>query len=120
MLVDSELWSLKTIGLLTQDFAAYYELVKHLKEQDLPFASLAFGEGLPAHVGVVITTPQESGKVAFPHVVLYRGDAAQAVSLALEQLQGKRHYQGVVIGIDPGERPGLAVFADGRLVRVEQ
>ncbi|MCA1814190.1 MAG: hypothetical protein LC624_09605, partial [Halobacteriales archaeon] len=100
--MDSEGWALKTIGLLTQDFAAYYELVKHLKEQDLPFASLAFGDPLPPSVGVLITTPAESGKVAFPQVVLYRGDAAQAVTLALEQLQGKRHYQSVVIGIDPG------------------
>jgi hypothetical protein len=111
---------LRTIGLLTQDFAAYYELVKRLKEQDLPFASLAFGQQVPAHVGVIVTTPPEAGKVAFPNVVLYRGDAEQCVALALEQLQGKRHYQGVVIGVDPGERPGLAVFADGRLVRVEQ
>jgi hypothetical protein len=111
---------LKTIGLLTQDFAVSYELVRVLKEHDLAFASLAFGEPIPASVGVILTTPEEAGRVAFPRVVLYRGDAQQAVDLALERLQGKPGYATVVIGVDPGERPGVAVFGDGRLLRVEQ
>lgn len=111
---------LKAIGVLTQDFAAYYELVGCLKQRDLGFYSLAFGEPVPPSVGVIITTPPEAGRVAFPQVVLHRGQAERTVDLALERLQGKPRYRTVIVGVDPGERPGLAVFGDGRLLRVEQ
>lgn len=111
---------MKSLGLLTQNFAAYYELVKYLKEQDLTFLSLAFNEPVPRNVGVVITTPEEAGRVAFSPVVVYRGDPRVAVDQALEQLQGRPTYRTVVIGVDPGERPGIAVYGDGKLLRVEQ
>ncbi|HEV8360354.1 MAG TPA: hypothetical protein VGR28_07880 [Candidatus Thermoplasmatota archaeon] len=111
---------MKTIGLLTQDFAAYYDLVKYLKEHDTPFLSLAFDEPVPASVGVVITTPGEAGRVAFAELALYRGFAQPAVDLALETLAGRPQYTTVVVGVDPGERPGIAVYGDGRLLRTEQ
>lgn len=111
---------LKVLGLLTQNFAAYYELVKYLKEHDTPFLSLAFGEPVPGSVGVVVTTPEEAGRVGFHEVVSYRGDARDCVDRALEVLKGRPQYATVVVGVDPGERPGIAVYGDGRLLRVEQ
>lgn len=111
---------MKTIGLLTQNFAAYYELVKYLKERDIAFLSLAFNEPIPPGVGVVITTPEEAGRIPFPDIVLYRNDPRVAADMALEVLQGRPQYTTVVVGVDPGERPGVAVYGDGRLLRVEQ
>jgi hypothetical protein len=113
---------LKVLGLLTQDFTAYYDLVKYLKEEDHAFVSLAFGRPIPPSVGVVVTTPDEAGKVAFPDVVLHRPgrDARATIDLALEVLQGRPQYRTVIVGVDPGERPGIAVYGDGRLLRVEQ
>lgn len=120
MLPLGEWGPLKVLGLLTQNFAAYYELVKHLKGHDVAFTSLTFGKAIPSNVGVVITTPEEAGRVAFAEVVLWRGDARAAVDLALEVLHGRPQYATIIIGVDPGERPGIAVFGDGRLLRTEQ
>lgn len=111
---------MKTLGLLTQNFAAYFELVEYLKAHDIPFLSLAFGEPAPPSVKVVITTPEEAGRVDFPDVVLWRGSAQAAVDQALEALQGRPQYATVVVGVDPGERPGIAIYGDGRLLRTEQ
>lgn len=111
---------MKVLGLLTQNFAAYYELVTYLKEQDIAFLSLAFGEPVPPSVGVVVTTPEEAGRVPFPDVVLYRASPRATIDVALEVLQGRPQYATVVVGVDPGERPGIAVYGDGRLLRVEQ
>jgi hypothetical protein len=95
-------------------------LVQYLKEHDVAFVSLAFDQLVPPAVKVIITTPEEAGRVAFPEVALYRGDAQAVVDLALEALQGRPQYTTIVIGIDPGERPGIAVYGDGRLMRTEQ
>lgn len=111
---------MKVLGLLTQNFAAYYELVKYLKEHDHPFLSLAFDEPIPPSVGVVLTTAEEAGRIAFPEVVLYRASARATVDIALEVLHGRPQYTTVVVGVDPGERPGIAIFGDGKLLRVEQ
>jgi hypothetical protein len=112
--------SLKTLGLLTQNFAAYYELVQYLKERDIAFVSLAFDQPVPPGVRVIITTAEETGRIAFPDLALYRGDLQATVDQALETLQGRPQYTTVVVGVDPGERPGIAVFGDGRLLRTEQ
>jgi len=112
--------ALKALGILTRDFAAYYDLVAHLKERDIPFLSLSFDRPIPSGVGVVLTTPAEAGSIAFPVVVGFEGDAQRAVDHALEALKGRPRYGTVVVGVDPGERPGIAVYGDGRLLRVEQ
>lgn len=111
---------MKVLGVLTQNFGVYYELVKYLKEADVPFVSLAFGEPIPLNVGVVLTTMEELGRVPFPDVLPWKGSAQNTVDLALEVLKGRPQYRTVVVGVDPGERPGIAVYGDGRLLRVEQ
>lgn len=111
---------MKVLGLLTQNFAAYYELVAYLKEQDIAFLSLAFDAPIPPSVGVVVTTPDEAGRIAFPEVVLYRASPRATVDVALEVLHGRPQYTTVVVGVDPGERPGIAIYGDGKLLRVEQ
>ncbi len=107
---------MKTIGLVTGDFRVFYALVKELKGRELPFVSLAKGEPVPFHVGVVITTAPEAREVDIPHKVIYRGDAESAVDQAQLVLRGDRRTKFLVIGIDPGMAPGIAVLADGELI----
>lgn len=107
------------IGVLTNDFRAYYEIVKALKDRSVPFTSLSFDESVPPHVGVVITTDLEAIKIDFPRLVVYE-NARQAVEDAQQALLGKRTCRELIIGVDPGEHPGIAVLCDGKLVRAHR
>lgn len=113
----------KLIGLMTTDFYLFHELAKALKIRDIPFISLNLGEDVPAFVGAVITTSEELERVNFPLVVVAedfgypknRGREIMdtIVDHALVLTLGKRTIEHLVVGIDPGKRPGLALFADG-------
>lgn len=104
------------VGVLTSDFRVYYEVVKALKERGIPFASLEWGRDVPPEVGVVITTDLEAIKVDFRNLVIF-SSPQEAVDDALQALTGKRTFKELVIGIDPGDKPGIAVVGDGKVVR---
>jgi len=56
---------MKIIGVMTENFALYYDLVKLLKERGKPFISLSFDDSIPANVGLIITSMDEQHKVRF-------------------------------------------------------
>ena len=60
---------LKVLGLLTEDFRLYHDLVAALKARDLPFVSLSFSRRIPDTVGAVLTSPAEAGRVRHRHAV---------------------------------------------------
>ncbi|HVO77451.1 MAG TPA: hypothetical protein VMS79_01130, partial [Methanomassiliicoccales archaeon] len=60
---------MKVIGVLTEDFRFFYELVRALKEQGVEFVSLENEKEMPGNVGVVITTPSEASNIGFEPVV---------------------------------------------------
>ncbi len=116
---------MRRIGLLTSDFGLYHDLVRALRERGLPFTSLAFGERPGANVGVVVTSwkdavganlPQDLPVVTVPLDAEGHEDIPGVIAKALQVLEGVAGYTEVIIGIDPGQRPGLALVADGRLV----
>jgi hypothetical protein len=57
------------IGILTEDFALSYDLIRILKRRGLPFKSLDFKDPVPGDVGVVLTSARERGRVSFQKVV---------------------------------------------------
>ena len=109
-----------TIGLMTQDFEVYYECVKLLKERNVPFHSLKLSGPVPAHITVLLTT--EASVRGFPpeRIVLVGSDAESAVARAMNLDLGKPVYERLVIGIDPGKRPGICVTGDGEVLRTHQ
>ena len=110
---------MRTLGVLTSDFSVSYELVQALRARGVPFVPLAPGAPVPPHVGVVITTAAEA-----PHVdareayVVPFTTPEETIAEALRMLHSPGPFRTCVIGIDPGERPGVAVLADGRVVRL--
>ncbi len=104
---------MKVIGILTENFSVYYDLIRLLKEKNIPFESLCFGKKIPAHVGAIITTKEEEEKVKFKSKVYAEDDIEKAVQSAQKLLAEKKTYYDLIIGIDPGERPGIAVICDG-------
>lgn len=103
---------MKRIGLLTEDPRTYFETLEVLREKGLEFVSLDFDEPVPAHVGVVISTELEKPRVPFEPVVT-DPDPDTAVSEALRTLSGDGEVNRLLIGVDPGHRPGVAAVGDG-------
>lgn len=102
----------KVLGILTEDFRLYHDLVAALKSRELPFVSLAFSRRIPETVGAVLTSPAEVPRIRFHHVVAVQ-DMDNAIARALQLLKGKTEWQELLIGVDPGHEPGVAVLGDG-------
>src|SRR6266540_1117351 len=49
----------KVLGIMTEDFRLYHDLVAGLKARDIPFVSLSFSRRIPEDVGVIVTSPKE-------------------------------------------------------------
>jgi len=108
----------KLIGILSDDFRLYHELVTHLKARDVPFVSLSASENVPINVGAVITTRKLAESVNAKNKVVCRSleDVEFAVNKALLLLKGKERFDEIVVGIDPGAKPGIAVLGDGEVL----
>lgn len=87
-------------------------MLEALRKHDLKFVSLNFSEPIPTNVGVIITTEAERDKVDFDKVITYP-DPEAAIARARRMLAGEKSVKEVLIGIDPGTKPGFAVLADG-------
>ncbi len=105
----------KVLGILTEDFRLYHDLVAALKARDLPFSSLSFARRIPDTVGAVLTSPSEANRIRFHHVVPV-DDIDSAIAKALQLLKGKTEWNELLIGVDPGREPGVAVVGDGELI----
>jgi hypothetical protein len=111
----------RAVGIMTEDFALSYDLMRLLKLRGLRFKSLDFRDPVPADVGVVITGEGESGRVGHPKVVEAGGDRELAIADALQLMAGKETARVLVVGIDPGEkRIGFALLADGTVLEAKQ
>ena len=110
---------MKSLGVLTSDFSVYYDLVQALRERGVPFVPIAPGETVPPSVGVVVTTSDEAPTLdAHDAYVVTFTTAEETIADALRMLHNPGPFRTCVIGIDPGERPGVAVLADGRILRL--
>ncbi|MFQ5553136.1 MAG: hypothetical protein ACE5EW_05400 [Thermoplasmata archaeon] len=105
----------RVLGVLTRDFRLYHDLISYLKERDLPFQSLSYDVTIPLEVGVVLTSAEEASEIDFPLTVPAE-EVVDAVAKAQQLLRGKTAFREIVIGIDPGPRPGAAILGDGEVI----
>jgi hypothetical protein len=110
---------MKTIGIYTKNFSLYHDLLKVLKRRRIPYVSLLSINNIPRRIGVVLTSHNE-----LHDLKTQKGLAADvydsidhAVDIALQIMIGKELYSKVYIGIDPGEKPGIAVVGDDLLLQ---
>jgi len=106
------------IALVTVSGKAYYKLVSELKQRDVPFLSLTFKDSIPLTIKVVITTEKERRLVKHPNVLVFNEetDATSVVNEAIKIVRGKKIYERVVVGVDPGKTFGLAILGDGNVL----
>jgi hypothetical protein len=103
----------RSVALVTRDPALYGELAGFLRERRLPSVSLLPGQRIPDRVAVVLTSPEEAREISHPNVlVVAEGGDRRALAAAVEHaLEVGEPVGDLVVGIDPGPRPGYAVFA---------
>jgi hypothetical protein len=112
---------MRSIGIMTEDFALSYDLIRLLKRRGLPFKSLDFRDPVPPDVAVVITGEGERDGVDHTKVVEGGPDRELAIAEAIKLMTGKESVRMMVVGIDPGEkRIGFAVLADGTVLEAKQ
>jgi hypothetical protein len=113
------------IVVATDDFEVYHEVVTELRERGIDCTTVEPGEQLPAKTDAVVTTSDDDldsadtpdgtndRTDAVPVIHADPGAPREAVEKAVAALRnggGRR-----IIGIDPGEKPGIAVL-DGEVV----
>ena len=105
----------KVLGVMTEDFRLYHDLVEELKARDVPFVSLPFSRRVPENVAVIVTSPKEVDRIPRRPVVAVE-EIEPAIAQALQILRGKTHWEEVLVGIDPGAEPGVAIIGDGQVL----
>lgn len=110
------------IAVATVSGRAYFKIVNKLKDMDITFLSLIPGETVPPWIKVVITTESEKKLISHPRVLIYNAelDPSSIVCEALRIIMSKEIYEDLVIGVDPGKTFGVAVLADGKIIRREE
>lgn len=70
------------------------------------------------NVGVVITSEEEAERIDCDSgKIIIAGKPQATLDQALRILRGEE-YSRIIIGIDPGKYPGIAIIGDGRVVEV--
>ncbi|WP_230741432.1 hypothetical protein [Methanooceanicella nereidis] len=92
-----------------------------LKSRRVPFITLRMDEPVPSNVKVVITTTAEAKEIMWDgeHLIVY-DEAHATVDRAINALTGTIHAASLVVGIDPGRRPGIAVLSGDIVIAVHQ
>jgi len=103
----------RSVALITRDPALYHELAGLLRERRWPAVSLLPGDRIPERVGVVLTSPGEAVLISHPHVLTVGEDVdRRSLGAAVEHaLEASDPAGEIVVGIDPGPRPGYAILA---------
>ncbi|SEW23668.1 hypothetical protein [Halobacterium jilantaiense] len=105
------------IVVATADFEVYHEVVGELRERDVEFTTIEPGDALPPGTDAVVTSDDDLA-VDVPVVRAAAGNARLAVERAVGRVRGERSR--TVVGVDPGDRPGIAVLRGGIVVAAFQ
>jgi hypothetical protein len=110
---------MKTLGVYTKDFSLYHDIVKALKKRKIAYVSLSSPDDPPRRIGVILTSQKELREISLNKKIA--ADAYDsidhAIDLSVQKLTGKELYSKIYIGIDPGERPGIAIVCDDILLQ---
>ncbi|MFQ6051409.1 MAG: hypothetical protein ACE5K4_06910 [Candidatus Hydrothermarchaeota archaeon] len=108
------------IGVITNKFSISYPILEEFRKRGIPVLHLSLRDEIPSSLRVVITTPSERKFVKHKNIVLVKKEKswAEIVDEALTALEKHIEYSKLTIGIDPGEKPGVAVLGDNKVVSV--
>ena len=109
------------IGVLTSNFVLYHDIVNALQRREIPFVSLTFNSPVPFNIDVIITSEEEKSRLDFQRVIFpEQGESMdELIDRALFASQSPENSENsrILIGIDPGSTPGIAIFRGDILFR---
>lgn len=108
-----------TVVVATADFEIYHDIVNELRDRGARFTTIQPGDPIPDETTVVIAGAND--ELSLPddvdRIIADRDDPRATVQRALESQRGSARR---VIGIDPGDRPGIAVLSGDDVTAVFQ
>jgi hypothetical protein len=106
------------IVVATEDFELYHDVVGELRDRGVTFTTVRPADSLPEGTRVVVAGVDDPTPADLPtDVPLVRAaanEARRAVEEALATLRGGGGR--TVLGVDPGDRPGIAVLSGETVV----
>ncbi len=108
------------IVVATADFELYHEVVTALRDRGVEFTTVEPGAELPDRTAVLVTG--EDDDVSVPEGVEVVRAAPENPRGAIESVLALTRGGGgrTVVGVDPGEQPGIAVLRGGVVVATFQ
>ena len=100
------------MALATRDPVLYAELAAVLRDRRMPVVSLLPGDRIPDVASVVLTSESEASRIAHRHVIAVplEGDRTGLWAEVKSALSAHDGSAELVVGIDPGPRPGYSVL----------
>jgi hypothetical protein len=104
------------VALATLDAVLYEELAGELRARRIPSVSVVPGDRIPSQAAVVLTSPAEAGRIGHSRVLPVKrdGDRTALWAAVTHALHAGHAYSELLVGIDPGPRPGYAVLSEDR------
>lgn len=106
-------------AIMTGDFRLYHGLIREMKRAGIRYITLEPGASIPPYVALVITSEEECASVDFERKICI-SDPGKGAEQALVYLTSTETCGELVIGVDPGKKPGIAVICDGKVVETVQ
>ncbi|WEL16900.1 hypothetical protein SVXHr_0721 [Halorhabdus sp. SVX81] len=99
------------IVVATADFELYHGVVTELRDRGVTFTTIEPDDDLPDRTEAVVVGPDESIDIP-ADVAVVEADPAEP-RRAVEDLLAIMRGEGgrIIVGVDPGEKPGIAVLA---------
>jgi hypothetical protein len=106
------------IVVATEDFEVYHGVVGELRDRGVAFTTIEPGDKLPERTRVLIVGPDDEPPDGVESIRADPDNPREAVEAALSAL---RTGDGrTIIGVDPGDRPGIAVLSGQTVVAAFQ
>lgn len=107
------------IVVATEDFEVYHEVLRELRDRDISFTTIEPGDEIPANATAIVTSADEpSLSQNLPVIHAEPGFPRTAIEEIIGVLRGEQGR--TVVGIDPGEMPGIAVLSGDMVVATYQ
>ncbi|WP_393971836.1 hypothetical protein OXIME_000422 [Oxyplasma meridianum] len=100
------------VGIFTLDFKFYHDIIADLRKWKIPFTSLESKSNIPRDILVVLSSEKDE---RFWDRQINARDSTYGIRNSLPLLMNLETFDEVIIGVDPGPYPGLAVVADNVL-----
>lgn len=108
---------MKKVGVLISDAKLLFEVLESLRNEDLPFEILESKKRVAKEIRVVISTEEDKDQTAFRRIISCSMDNIHScINEAKAAITSSGRIRSLIIGIDPGIAPGIAVMADQSLV----